>query len=196
MSLAHQVLLAAKTKIEAALPKLGECEVHDGRFDLAEINAFITRAPAVRLACLGFQDGKDIGDGSEWSHDAMMAAYCVTVDKKGLARGPAVMAIAETVLGVVAGSRFGMDADLVGEAKDPSAANLHSRKAGSRGVTLWAVSWRQPLSIILPDGGSGLVPFETYHSDWDIEPHGETPEALPVENPDATNTVMLEGDQT
>lgn len=43
-----------------------------------------------------------------------------------------------------------------------------------------------------PDG-SGLEDFRTYHSDWDIPPRAEAPDALPVSDPDATNTVTLEG---
>ena len=107
MSLSRDVLEAAAVRIRKAMPKLGECEVHDGRFDAGEIGAFIVRAPAVRLACLGFRAGMDVGDGTEWRHDAMMVAYCVAVDKKNLPRGPAVATIVETVLGLVASSRFG-----------------------------------------------------------------------------------------
>lgn len=183
------------TEIIAALPKLRECKPHDGRFDLDELKSFITRAPGVRVACLGFKAGKETAYGFEWRHEAMMAAYVVTKDQKGLARGDAAMAIVETIAAIAGGSRWGQSADHVGEAMQVEAQNLYSRELGKTAVALWVVGWMQPVSFAKPElDGSELVPFLHYHSDWDVAPYADpAPDTLPIPDPDATNDVILEG---
>lgn len=60
-------------------------------------------------------------------------------------------------------------------------------------MAVFAVTFAGRIECLEALGGSGLDDFLTYHSDWDIAPHAAPPEALPVAEPDATNTVTLEG---
>lgn len=130
--------------IAAALPGLREAEAHAGRFDLDELAAFTARAPAVRVALLRVGPGREMS-GPSIQREARLAAFVVTRDAPGLPRDRAAAAIAQRLLTLIANNRWSL-ADL-GQAREAEAENLYSKGARGQGVSLWAVSWLQPLAL-------------------------------------------------
>jgi len=145
--------------IRAALPGLREVAAHAGRFDLDELKAFTARAPAVRVALLRVDKGVEVS-GPAMRREAQLAAFIVTRDAPALPRDRAAAAIAQALLALAEGARWGSP-DL-GQARSVAAENLYSAGARGQGVSLWAVSWAQPLMLeAAPAPG---VPVDLYVS--------------------------------
>lgn len=145
--------------IRAALPGLREVAAHAGRFDLEELKAFTARAPAVRVALLRVDAGVEVA-GPAIQREAALAAFIVTRDAPSLPRDAAAATIAQALLGLVEGNRWGSP-DL-GQARNVAAENLYNAGTRGQGVSLWAVSWAQPLTLeAAPAPG---VPVDLYYS--------------------------------
>lgn len=136
------------------LPALRECVAHDGRFDLRELGRFIARAPSVRVACLGLKP-REKGE-----HALLMAAFIITTDRRGLARGTAALTILETLAARTTGAFWGRDD--IGAAERVTGANLYSADADRQGVALWALSWEHRLVPGTLAPAQGVVPSALY----------------------------------
>jgi len=130
-------LIAARLK--TALPALRECKEHPGRFTEDEIKRMAVRTPSVRVALLGVNPRP----GEE--HLSLdLAAFIVTTDAVGLPRHRSAQAIMARIIGEMRFKNWGELCFGRGELVD--ARNLYNGNHASRGVSLWAVRWRQPLA--------------------------------------------------
>jgi len=125
------------------MPKLRECVAHPGKFDAAAIKVFAARAPAVRIAMTGIEPG------TSGEHHILLVAFIVTADRVGVPRNKAALAIAITILRRVIGTAWGAEG-LLGESEAVSARNLYDSGLGGDGLALWAVRWRHPILLGIP----------------------------------------------
>lgn len=145
-------LLATVTdRIGAALPRLQQCEAHPGKFNIAELERFLTLSPAVRVAVVSVR-WRPLDEGAV-SGTAMLAAFVVASDKSRIGdKAVQAMEITETIARVAVNNDWGL-ADCR-PAEDVESANLYSTDTGRKGVTLWSVGWRQTFRV-------GASPAET-----------------------------------
>jgi hypothetical protein len=154
----------ALAAIQAALPPNVNLEAHGGRFDLEELKRMAAKAPCVRLAVLGVDDAQQTRSG-EAELLARLGAFVVAKAAPGLTRDRAALAIVDTILGVVPGNRFSLDATQ--PAGDVRADNLYSGDVDQAGVAMWAVSWHQKVF----EGGvdtSTLAVFQTLDAKYPL----------------------------
>jgi len=139
--------------IHAEMPDLREAAAHPGRFDLDELRAFMARAPAVRVAALGIDQGTEAGGPVLW-REIDLAAFVVTRPAPQLAAADAALAIVQRLLEFVPGRRWAETC--LGQARAVAARNLYSGGARDSGVALWAVTWSQPVQLETPAPGEPL----------------------------------------
>lgn len=146
------------TAIAQALPELRDCLPHAGRFDLAELKSFATRAPAVRVALLGL--GREAeGGGPTWEYEARLAAFVVVTDRPGLPRHEAAIAITQRLVTLIGAARWGQP---VGQAKGVAADNLYSSGLREQGVALWGVTWIQSVQLYPTPASAAPLPTRLY----------------------------------
>jgi hypothetical protein len=138
--------------VKALLPKLRECEPHEGKYSLEELKRDGLPSPAVKVSCLGAKQDITLA-ASPATFMLQMAAYVVTKDSLGKRRDTAAANICQTLLSLVPENDWGLDG--VGRARDTGLHTLVSTKVKSTGVSLWAVTWHQPVSFFQP----GLKPL-------------------------------------
>ena len=147
--------------IKARFPGLKQCEKHDGRFDLTELERFLTVAPAVRVAVLSIGGAVEEGEGLAQGN-VRLAAFVVARDAGNVKKGDAALAIVDGLVALVAGNDWGLST--AGPAKDVRAENLYSTSIGKQGVALWAVTWVQPAEMGTLAAEDGTVPTNIYAS--------------------------------
>jgi hypothetical protein len=154
------VLNAVKSAVHTALPELRRCEVHGGRFDIAELKRIATQTPAVFVALLGTPEVKAPGT-DETDIELTIALYVVTSDKVSLPRVESVINITQALLQLVILNDWGLAK--VGEPTNVTSQNLYSGDVDKHGIALWAVSFKQRIrvgtSIYLEDG---VLPSQLY----------------------------------
>lgn len=139
-------------RINTHLPDLRECEPHPGRFDLKELKAFMAKAPAVRVALLGIDRPREAG-GPTWAHPVRFAAFIITKGTGALEGDAAAIAIAQAVVTLINGQRWG--SNCLGQPESLRAQNLYSAGIRKQGVFLWAVDWTHMCQL-----HNGSVPTE------------------------------------
>ena len=128
--------------------------MHDGRFAPDELDRFVVRAPAVRVAALAAADALDSGGqpagGELVTIDLRLAAVVIAAADVGTSRGEAARAMADRIMyGIALESAWRPAA---GEPREIRAGNLYSGKLdASKAIALWAVSWRQQVNARLAD---------------------------------------------
>ena len=135
-------------------PQPVDCAVHDGRFAPDELDKFVVRAPAVRVAALAAADALDSGgepDGGELvTIDLRLAAVVIAADSPGTSRGEAARALADRIMYGIALESAWLPA--AGDPREIRAGNLYNGKLdASKAIALWAVSWRQQVNARLAD---------------------------------------------
>ncbi len=162
MARTELLLEAIVAGVREQLPALRTCEVHDGKFDLAELRRATTRAPAVLICWLGTPRTEI--PGVAWTDaEQQLAAYVVTRDQGGLRRGAAARNIVDRLLLYIPRARWGLER--IGSATDLRAENVYSGAVDKKGVALWMVMWRQMLRLeALEDGTCPPLPEELYSS--------------------------------
>jgi Domain of unknown function (DUF1834). len=156
MSQLLQLRESVITQIQAALPTFN-VEGHFGRFNGAELTRFLVAAPAIRVAILGLSDSSDGADEDALEAVARIGIYIVTKDGdlKG-SRDAAICAAAERIVLLALGQRWGLA--FCRPARPAIAQNLYSEDTLAKGVALWAIDLRQPVSLTLPEGTGGGDP--------------------------------------
>lgn len=146
--------------IKVGLPQLKMCKRIEGKFNLPELKKKGIAAPAVLVSILGAKEDEQYA-GSGPTFLLSMAAYVTT--KNGMAgpRDIAAAVICQNLLGLIPGQRWGEPA--VGPARDVKMATLVSGKAQDNAVSLWAVTWNQPVTFFCKDPQP--VPIELYVAD-------------------------------
>jgi len=128
------------------LPDLKECKPHAGKFSLEELKKRGLAAPALLVSVLGAKQD-DTYSGGAHAFMLQMAGYVVT--KGGAVRDIAAANICQVLLSFIPGQRWGQNA--IGEARNVRMHTLVSSKTKNHAVSLWAVTWDQPISFCQPE---------------------------------------------
>lgn len=170
---------AIVSTIAAEIPEFVSVEAHDGSFDLTEVHRHFGHYPrAARVVCPGVASLVDHGGA-----DVVMARWVVFVaareqhvrDPDGhMSHGDACMLLAERVMALVHGSRWGCHGYT--PAENVVARNLYTGAFDKRGLSLWAVEWQQGLA--LDDSAEDeLAPLRLIHTDYDLSDIHEGPDS-------------------
>lgn len=155
----NSLLSAIKNQLETQFPELKTCEVHDGRFDVKELQRVATKTPAMHVSILTVP--KIIDEATEQvSSELNLVIYVITSDRAKLKKGEAARNLVESLLPLISHQRWGEVN--VGKAESITAQNLFNSTA-NKGIALWAITWKQ--AITLGDDafdGSGVIPSELY----------------------------------
>lgn len=133
--------------VKALLPELKECKPHAGKFSLEELKRKGLPSPAVLISVLGAKQDTTYA-GSATSFMLQMSAYVVVKDGLGAPRDVRAANICQVLLSFVPGKHWGNGA--IGEARDVRMHTLVSSKTKDHAVSLWAVTWNQPISFYEP----------------------------------------------
>lgn len=129
------------------LHELKECRPHAGKFSLEELKRKGLPSPSVLVSVLGAKQDI-IYAGHATSFMLQMAAYVVVRDGLGAPRDARAANICQLLLSLIPGQRWLKDA--LGEARNVRMHTLVSSKTKDHAVSLWAVSWDQPISFFQP----------------------------------------------
>jgi hypothetical protein len=132
-----QVLNEVVAGIKLLLPELPTCKRHSGRFGLSEVRTLANQAPAVLVSCLRIQP--QTGTASSWS--ANCALFILTRDAKELPRDRSALFLAENLALYLRHRRFAQCEAIV----NVDAQNLYATELEGIGVSLWGVTFVQPL---------------------------------------------------
>ena len=129
------------------LRDLKECKPHAGKFSLEELKRKGLPSPSVLVSMLGAtQDTTYAGHATSFM--LQMAAYVVVKDGLGAPRDVRAANICQLLLSFIPGQRWHEDA--IGEARNIRMHTLVSSKTKDHAVSLWAVTWDQPISFFQP----------------------------------------------
>lgn len=150
------LLTLRQAVIDTLKPALGQgwdVAGHLGRFAPADLNLFLTKAPAVRVAVLGLEAGAIEPDGEAMTTTVRLGIYVVTKDQGArLAREEIAVAAVETIMLLAFGNRWGLGAQGVRPAGAPNAQTIFNGDTVAKGVALWAIDLPQPVVIARPEG--------------------------------------------
>jgi hypothetical protein len=138
------LLNAIKMAIHTALPELRRCEVHGGRFDLAELKRVATQTPAVFVSLLATPSLETPGTG-EHDIELSIAIYVVTSDKVSLPRVVSVVNLTQALLMLIDLNKWGLVK--VGLPADINSQNLYSGDVDKHGIAMWAISFKQKIRL-------------------------------------------------
>lgn len=130
---------------------------HFGRFSEAELDKFLAKAPAVRVAVLALENPQAVADAGV-DYVARIGIYVVTKDGPAAGdRDESAAALVEAIMVLCDRTRWGLGA-FVRQSQGATAANLYSPAALGGGNALWAVDLRQPLRLAPAEEGAD--PFQ------------------------------------
>ncbi len=139
------LLSAIQTRIQSSLPELKKCELHGGRFDLAELKRLAAGTPAIYIACLGSKPLQPVNTG-EQDLTLSLGAFIVTKDRAGLPRYASAINLAEAVALLVTGNRFAVPGVFSGT--HASVQNQYNgNNIDKNGVAMWTVTWSQTIRL-------------------------------------------------
>lgn len=133
--------------VKSFMPDLAACKPHAGKFSLVELKRKGLPSPSVLISVLGARQDTTYA-GHATSFMLQMAAYVVVKDKLGAQRDVHAANICQLLLSFIPGQRWREDA--TGEARDVRMHTLVSSKTKDHAVSLWAVTWDQPISFFQP----------------------------------------------
>ena len=178
----QELLTAIAADLRAQLPALRSCEVHDGRWDEAEVKRWSIPTPALRVAWLGTAGVEMPGD--LWTDcNQQLALFVVTRDsvdggRRKLGRGEAARNLGDWLLLYIPRARWGLAG--IGEATALRAANLYTGKIDATGISMCMVAWQQELRLVATDDGTcPPLPAELYSSAQDDPDEQLYPEVAP-----------------
>lgn len=145
-------------RIHAVLPDLRTCKAQAGRFTLEALRQRGLAAPAVLVAVTRLVQSQTYA-GPMPSFDVELSAFVVTKDGMGLPRDAAAMAISQALLQLIPNRTWSLVG--VGEAERVTALPLITAAQDKIAASLWAVTWRQPISFD-PLPTSAPLPIELY----------------------------------
>ncbi|MBF9049888.1 hypothetical protein GTA62_13055 [Roseobacter sp. HKCCD9010] len=136
------------TMVKSFMPDLAECKPHAGKFSLEELKRKGLPSPSVLVSVLGAkQDTTYAGHANTFM--LQMAVYVVVRDGLGAPRDVRAANICQKILSFVPGQNW--DNPAMGEARNVRMHTLVSSKAKDHAVSLWAVTWDQPISFFQPE---------------------------------------------
>lgn len=170
--------------IRTGVSDLRDVDVTQGQVSVDEFKLWLHSVPAARVACLGLDQAKDVGDNN-WEYDANFAVFVITRDAGKVEREAMAMGIVEKILGKVPGTTWGFPD--IGAAENPRAENLYTTLAGKDGVSLWLIRWVHRISITSSADSGELDDFATGNITFDLAP--------PDGAIEAEDTIQLETDR-
>ncbi|NVK42112.1 MAG: hypothetical protein HWE39_12800 [Oceanospirillaceae bacterium] len=154
----NEILDGIKTQLKTQFPELKTCEIHDGRFDVSELKRVSTKTPAMHISVLGLPMSSDQST-EEVNVDASLVIYVITSDQPKLSKGESARNLVEALIPTVSHQRWGVMQ--TGKAESINAQNLFNSTA-NHGIALWAVTWRQNLTIGSEPEQESFMPAELY----------------------------------
>lgn len=159
-----QLLELRTAVINAIKPALPGFDVagHLGRFAPADLNQFLLKAPAVRVAVLGLTNTRIILGDDEAEYLAGVAKLAIVVITKDqgarLSREEAAIAASERICKLAIGARWGLPFTRAADA--PSGQTVYNDATLSKGVAIWGIELAQPV-VLSPadDGGAPAGPL-------------------------------------
>lgn len=137
-------------EVHAFLPDLARCAPHWGRFSLETLRHKGLPSPSVLVSVLGARQDTTCA-GHATSFMVHMAAYVVVRDGLGAPRDARAATICQLLLTLIPGRHWHQEA--IGEARSVHMHTLISEKTKDHAVSLWAVTWDQPISFFEPPDG-------------------------------------------
>lgn len=131
-------------KIRGVLPGLRTCKAMAGRFDLDALKAIGVAAPAVLVSVTRLVQAQTFA-GPHPTYFVELAAFIVTKDALGLSRDAAAAGICHTLLRLLPDQCWGQIG--VAPAENVAAVPLLTAASDKSAISLWAVSWRQPIAL-------------------------------------------------
>lgn len=137
-------LLATRQAIKAALVSsirlANQITEHPGPFTLEELLRLSTRNPSLIVVCQGVPSIQRQAAGVLFG-EGVFAVFVVTSDQRELRRDALAMLLAEQVAQLAANNTWNDAASKT--PTDIVLTNLYSTALDAKGVSLWAVRWRQ-----------------------------------------------------
>lgn len=149
---------AVVSDLKARFPKL-DIKTHGGQFTASELKRFSVAAPAMRIAALSFNNGKNVGEGLV-EYDVGFACIIITKDTRQMDRGTAASNLAMDAALAINFNSFGLDTAY--PADHPRAKSLYSTDKDMQGVAFWTVEWTQRLQLSTRSADDCDVPTEIY----------------------------------
>lgn len=162
MSSVNDLLNAIKDDLKSRLTDLKTCEVHPGRFTLKELQRVSKKTPALLVTTLGTTQIENSGTG-QVKPTKQLALYLITKDTPQLSSDEACRNLVDALEHYLEAEspRWGLQG--IGQPQAVRSDNLYSSEVDKKGVMLWAITWRQSLTIgdnqFVEDG---TLPTELY----------------------------------
>lgn len=141
--------------VKTWLPQLATCKGMAGRLDVDALARDGIKAPAVLISRLGARQMRGTS-GPQPAFALDMAAFVVTKDALGLQRDAAAANICQLLLMRIPNRVWGLE-DL-GEAREVEEQSLISSASQGKAVSLWVVTWVQPVSFVAAPAPSEISP--------------------------------------
>jgi phage gp37-like protein len=137
---------------------------HGGTFDLAQINRYAAKAPAVVVSLLAMRDYSI--EGTERVADLRWIMMVITKSRPNEERDEKLLAILEILLHLIGDQRWGIDG--VHRTTNINGANMFTAKVDAKGLALWSLTWDQKTDMEGTFQGS-LDDFITLSTKWDLD---------------------------
>lgn len=144
---------AIVSAIKAAVPSFREVRAYDGRVTREDLGRVATATPTAFVSCLGISLVEDAEDDiiadCQWVI-SLVAARQTTSERSNASRSDYATAVVETLIPLIkdSNSSGGAWADYSdGPPESIRALNVFDVELDKRGVTVWVVTWTQPVSL-------------------------------------------------
>jgi phage gp37-like protein len=160
-----------QTTIRAHFPAdiVLEVSMHDGEWDVDEIETYSKKAPCIVVVGDGGKSQKT-GNTIKELHrfDAYVMTRDRTVSSARLQRTRGALIIYEHLLRLLHSTYWNSDAHTYNAARPDKieSANLYNGKIGDVGVALWAVRWEQLIEIPADTDANDLDDFRTLYNTY------------------------------
>jgi len=121
-------------------------EAHGGRFSEKEVALLLSKAPALRVGCIGFPSLTAQGP-AQWKADTDWALYVFAADTATSERDVLALDLVQDLMLWLPDQRWGLDASRLMARDSLTAENLYTGTINILRVALWAVTWTQPFLL-------------------------------------------------
>lgn len=129
---AEQLYQATTPKVEVAL--------HGGRFSVADLERYATKARACRVALEGLRFELN-GRGRLIAHGHAVVVVLAGDASRAIPRALNVLQVASTLQAALPGSKCGLELEDSIDAKNVRAANLYHAGLDKAGTAAWVITW-------------------------------------------------------
>lgn len=134
---------------KAGVPGVPSIAAHGGAFTKADVAAFMTQTPSIRIAIMGVEVAKrsNLGIVLPVNFSAVIVTRDTVDPASGakLSRDTQGLLIANAVSLLVMSNRFGLEA--VYQPENLRSVNQYSEEFFASGLALWEVTWTSPVTL-------------------------------------------------